>query len=51
VQGNGLKIKGKIQMAETHGFGGSWTEEKLKRIEKYMKAYAAIMNKRNFRFA
>ena len=38
-------------MTETHGFGGSWTEEKLKRVEKYLKAYATIMNKQNFRFA
>jgi len=38
-------------MAETHGFGGNWTEEKLKRLKKYLKAYAIIMNKQNFRFA
>ncbi len=38
-------------MTETHGFGSSWTEEKLKQVEKYLKAYAAIMNKKNFRFA
>jgi len=38
-------------MAETHGFGGNWTEEKLKRIKKYLKTYATIMNKQNFRFA
>ncbi|MBW2737473.1 MAG: hypothetical protein JRE64_01215 [Deltaproteobacteria bacterium] len=38
-------------MTETHGFGGNWTEEKLKRVEKYLKAYATIMNKQNFRFA
>jgi len=37
-------------MTETHGFGGKWTEERLKRVEKYLKAYAAIMNKQNFRF-
>ncbi len=29
-------------MTETHGFGGDWTEEKLKRVEKYLKAYATI---------
>ena len=38
-------------MTETHGFGGNWTEEKLKRLKKYLKAYATIMNKQNFRFA
>ena len=38
-------------MTETHGFGGNWTEEKLKRVEKYLKAYAAIMKKQKFRFA
>ena len=38
-------------MTETHGFGGSWTEEKLKRVEKYLKAYATIMNKQKFRSA
>ena len=38
-------------MTETHGFGGNWTEEKLKRVEKYLKAYATIMNKKKFRFA
>ena len=47
----GKKQKEKIQMTETHGFGGDWTEEKLKRVEKYLKAYATIMNKQNFRFA
>ena len=30
-------------MTETHGFGGNWTEEKLKRLKKYLKAYATIM--------
>jgi len=38
-------------MTEKHEFGGTWTEEKLKRVEKYLKAYATIMNKQNFRFA
>jgi len=38
-------------MTETHEFGGNWTEEKLKRLKKYLKAYAAIMNKQKFRFA
>ena len=45
------KQREKIQMTETHGLGGNWTEEKLKRVEKYLKAYATIMNKKNFRFA
>jgi len=38
-------------MTEIHKFGGNWTEEKLKRVEKYLIAYATIMNKQNFRFA
>jgi three-Cys-motif partner protein len=38
-------------VTEIHKFGGNWTEEKLKRVEKYLKAYATIMNKQNFRFA
>jgi len=32
-------------------FGGTWTEEKLERVRKYLVAYATIMNKQNFRFA
>ncbi|MBA7536115.1 hypothetical protein ES705_28377 [subsurface metagenome] len=38
-------------MTEKHKFGGNWTKEKLERVEKYLKAYATIMNKQNFRFA
>ncbi|GEM_PF-3762934 len=38
-------------MNEKHELGGSWTEEKLKMVEKYLKAYTVIMNNRNFRFA
>ena len=38
-------------MIEKHEFGGSWTDEKLKMVEKYLKAYAVIMNNHNFRFA
>ncbi len=34
-----------------HKFGGNWTEEKLKRVKKYLAAYAMIMNKQSFRFA
>lgn len=34
-----------------HNFGGDWTEEKLKRVKKYLVAYARIMNKQSFRFA
>ncbi len=34
-------------MTETQGFGGSWTEEKLKQVEKYLKAYATISNRCN----
>src|SRR5215471_424252 len=32
-------------------FGGSWTEEKLERVRKYLVAYANIMSKQRFRFA
>src|SRR5947208_714041 len=32
-------------------FGGTWTEEKLERVRKYLSAYATIMNKQSFRFA
>jgi three-Cys-motif partner protein len=32
-------------------FGGSWTEEKLERVRKYLVAYATIMNRQHFRFA
>ena len=32
-------------------FGGKWTNEKLDLIKKYLKAYATIMNKQNFKFA
>ena len=38
-------------MTKTPKFGGIWTEKKLKPIGKYLKAYATIMNKQNFRFA
>jgi|SRR3989304_4037807 len=34
-----------------HQFGGSWTDEKLERVRKYLVAYAKIMNKQRFRFA
>ncbi len=36
-------------MIEKHEFGGNWTEEKLKMVEKYLKAYVVIMNNHNFR--
>lgn len=32
-------------------FGGSWTQEKLERVRKYLVAYATIMNRQRFRFA
>lgn len=32
-------------------FGGNWTGEKLKRVRKYLLAYAKIMSKQKFRFA
>lgn len=32
-------------------FGGSWTEEKLEMIKKYLVAYATIMNQKKFKFA
>ncbi|GAG05556.1 unnamed protein product, partial [marine sediment metagenome] len=38
-------------MAGTQKFGGSWTDEKLKKVKKYLTAYATIMNKQKFRFA
>ena len=36
---------------QTNNFGGDWTSEKLKRVEKYLTAYATIMNKQHFSFA
>lgn len=30
-------------MVEQH-FGGNWTEDKLERVRKYLKAYTTIMN-------
>jgi three-Cys-motif partner protein len=38
-------------MTPRHSFGGSWTDEKLMRLKKYLVAYATIMNKQTFRFA
>lgn len=38
-------------MIKKHEFGGTWTEEKLQMVGKYLQAYAVIMNKHNFRFA
>jgi three-Cys-motif partner protein len=32
-------------------FGGDWTEEKLKRIEKYLRAYTTALRKQQFRTA
>jgi three-Cys-motif partner protein len=37
-------------MASSHQFGGRWTEDKLDRIQKYLKAYITIFN-RNVRAA
>ncbi|ERT04563.1 hypothetical protein M595_5486 [Lyngbya aestuarii BL J] len=36
---------------EKQTFGGDWTEEKLNRVSKYLKAYSTIMNKYNFNYA
>lgn len=33
------------EIMTTHQFGGQWTEEKLKRIKKYLSAYMTIFNK------
>ncbi len=38
-------------MAGTQKFGGSWTDEKLVKVNKYLTAFATIMNKQKFRFA
>ena len=38
-------------MKQEHKFGGDWTEQKLKHVEKYLKAYATIMNRQYFKFA
>ena len=43
--------KEKIQTTEIHKFGGNWIEEKLKRVEKYLKVCATIMNNQNLRSA
>ncbi|MBS1963096.1 MAG: three-Cys-motif partner protein TcmP [Bdellovibrionales bacterium] len=32
-------------------FGGGWTEDKLKSVQKYLAAYATIMQKQKFKFA
>ncbi len=32
-------------------FGGSWTDEKLERVRKYLVAYSTIMNRQKFRYA
>lgn len=32
-------------------FGGDWTEQKLKRVRKYLQEYAKIMNSQKFNFA
>lgn len=36
---------------ELQNFGGSWTQEKLQLLEKYLQAYSIIMNKRKYNFA
>lgn len=39
-------------MSETpHSFGGDWTADKLKRVAKYLKAYAQIMKDKPFHYA
>ncbi|MDI6753235.1 MAG: three-Cys-motif partner protein TcmP [Thermodesulfobacteriota bacterium] len=34
-----------------HSYGGDWTTDKLKRVRKYLEAYARIMSQHFFRFA
>lgn len=34
-----------------HCFGGDWTQEKLEKVGKYLKAYSTIMNKQPFKYA
>ncbi len=36
---------------EKQTFGGDWTEEKLNRVSKYLKAYSTIMKEYNFTYA
>jgi len=36
---------------ESDRFGGSWTDDKLERVRKYLVAYAKIMRNRRYRFA
>ncbi len=36
---------------EAARFGGTWTDDKLDRVRRYLVEYAKIMRKRNFRFA
>lgn len=38
-------------MIKNHKFGGKWTNEKLNRVQKYLKAYISIMNKQHFKTA
>ena len=45
------RFKMVLVMNKEHNFGGNWTTDKLVRVEKYLKAYATIMNKQRFRFA
>ncbi len=35
-------------MSHEHTFGGDWTQEKLKRLQKYLAAYMQIMHKRPY---
>ncbi len=32
-------------MKTSHTFGGDWTEQKLERLQKYLKAYTTIFTK------
>lgn len=38
-------------MTQQQSFGGDWTEEKLKRVKKYLAAYTTIMSNKPFRTA
>lgn len=38
-------------MVLEHRFGGGWTQQKLERLQKYLRAYATIMARQQFKYA
>ena len=38
-----------MMVEKRHGFGGTWTEDKLARVEKYLRAFTTALKRQPFR--